>query len=334
MENFKKSFKKCDKNIENSRQNLNKPKIKKISFWDIDGPIRNINTGEVSEVVISDIVEKLASGFPQILNTGRDYNFVVEEILPVILRQLKTLNLKSDNTKKFSENQAQCRVLSQDLPFEKILKNLVICAEYGTIYGVYAGDGIFEKYRNENLSIGEETKEKIVEIFNNWLEQNPENAKILYLSKAKEGCVTLEKWDNYPSHQFVDNENTSVKELLENLRKLLKNTPFNVIHANSAIDIVHKDAGKASGVVQGMKILRDGVPDGILPFSKTQIFAYGDSSTDYEMMQGIEQDPQLQKYAQNAKFIYVGEKDLKNDDVRIIRPTQSFTDGVEEFIKK
>lgn len=185
------------------------PKQVQTAFlFDVDGVITDPKEKKITEPkILNLIIDLLNSGDFVAFNSGRDTNWVKQNVLDPLAQQIKE---------------------------KQLLKDILAIGEKGT--SIMKFDESWHEEIDRNYALPNELKEKLREFV--------KTTKSMFYDENKHNMVTLEMKDGYDIDKFVNERDSvlsKVKEIISKYRDIVAE-PTSI-----DIDIQHKDSGKHLG---------------------------------------------------------------------------------------
>jgi hydroxymethylpyrimidine pyrophosphatase-like HAD family hydrolase len=251
--------------------------ISTVSFLDVDGPVVDPTSRKPSKDVIMHIASTLLAGNPVVLNTGRDASYVLKNVVFHVLL--------------FSTIEA--------------LSRLIIIGEYGGSVTTFDTKGVSHTVIDDELLVPLELRYE----FRNLIERGVGNYRA-YFSLDKDVGVTLERAGETEqlAHEWKKHtQHPEMLELVSRSEKLVEGTPFKVLWAPTAIDIMHEKASKAYGARKGIEALQAAGYD---LTAVSRFISFGDAVSDADMAHELYRFLGETNSTADNIFVYVGDAHL------------------------
>lgn len=224
--------------------------VNTVWIFDVDGVITNPSEKRITEPEILDqIVEKLESGEPVALNTGRSLAWIIDRVINPLLGKVKN---------------------------KKSLQNFFAVGEKGGTWVKFDENRQLQQYRDKSISVPQALQEKVRKMINSELSES------MFYDETKETMISTEMKDGYSVEEYTKQQqalNKKLQELIdqEGLAEKLKVDPTTI-----ATDIENKRVGKGFAVKRAIEWLRNKA-------IKPQLYVtFGDSfSSDISMAQEL-----------------------------------------------
>ena len=195
---------------------------------------------------------------------------------------------------------------------ENQLRNLFVASEFGIVTAFYK-DGSLTKLVDNDLKTPAELIEKASAIIEKFSET--------YEAEEKETMFTAKTRENIPRDKYEEIKIHTTEEL-----KTLLIDPqyknFEVFADNTAINIRNIKANKRYGVQKLLSWFRK------QDMNPSSYFVFGDNPSDLEMGE------ELTEEGKKLTFVYVGEGNLPEVKIPIIKTNAKFDEGTLEYLRK
>jgi hydroxymethylpyrimidine pyrophosphatase-like HAD family hydrolase len=225
-------------------------------LFDVDGPLTDPNERRVTEPELLTIVaEKLKSGEPVGLNTGRSAEWVMKRFLEPLRSEL-------------------------DDPAD--LENFIVIGEKGGTWVTFDKDGEAEPGQSGQLEVPDDVRQSVLDL----IEQNPEYREVMTVDNRRDTMLSIIMNKGVDIDEFDLRRATLGEEIRQILEANDVDDTFAVDYTTIAIDIENRHVGKDVGSERFLEFLR------VREVRPEHFVAFGDSVSDIEMADELERKGQ------------------------------------------
>jgi hydroxymethylpyrimidine pyrophosphatase-like HAD family hydrolase len=247
-----------------------------------------------------------------VLTNPQEKKIVESKIIEFLIKILSSGELIGLNTGRslgFVEKEV-LEPLQNQITNKEYLNRIFFAGEKGGTWGKFQ-NGKIEEFIDDSLKMPEELISDVKEVLSKYEETT-------FFDDTKRTMISTEFIKGADFSKFQEDQ----KNLTEDLKSLLiKHNLKNLILEPSIIatDIQYPSAGKDLGVERFLEMIKD-------KEEPTEFETFGDSPSDIEMFKYLE------RKGHNARFIYVGEKEIEEGE-RIIKTKSKFDKGTLEYLE-